>query len=69
MVTISTTFPVYFLQTEYFQDDIFKDTRLLWEPTMTSAEWLSGVNRIPATVSLRPNNMKLRKYYLAVRKR
>ena len=54
-------FIVNYFQSEYFQDDIFPDTRVLWEPCLTSAEWFSGLDTQPKLVSLRPDDMKPRK--------
>lgn len=43
---------------EFFQDDIFVDTRKP-EPSTTSSEWFSGVTREPSLISLRPEGMPL----------
>ena len=50
-------------QAEYFQDDLFPDTKVTWKAIMTSSEWFSGLNRLSKQVSLRPADMKLCKYY------
>ena len=34
--------PHYALQMEYFQDDVFPDTKVTWEPALTATEWFSG---------------------------
>ena len=47
---------------DYFQDDLFPDTKVTWEPMMTSAEWFMGVNRVPQRVSLKPDDMTPCKY-------
>lgn len=57
---------VYFFQTEYFQDDLFPDTRVTWEPALTADQWLAGQNTKPRTISLRPVGMKLREWLKAV---
>ena len=46
------------VQPEYFQDDLFPDTPVEGEPTMTSSEWFGGANTQPKRVSLRPADMK-----------
>ncbi|XP_021364093.1 coronin-7-like isoform X2 [Mizuhopecten yessoensis] len=52
------SFTVPRVKMEYFQDDLFPDTRVTWEPTMTSDEWLSGLNNHARTISLQPRGMK-----------
>ena len=54
------------LQTEFFQDDLFPDTAVAWEPAMTADQWLSGCNKAQRTISLRPEGMKLRTYLPSV---
>ena len=49
-------------QKEYFQDDIFPDTTVTWEPSVSAADWLNGGNTEQRKISLRPPGMKLRKY-------
>ncbi|XP_022327050.2 coronin-7-like [Crassostrea virginica] len=60
-LTQTTIEPVSFtvprVRLEYFQDDLFPDTRVTWKPTMTSKEWLAGTNKQPPTQSLRPKDM------------
>ncbi|KAK3780932.1 hypothetical protein RRG08_052087 [Elysia crispata] len=51
------TFTVPRVKMEFFQDDLYPPTRVTWKPTMTAAEWLSGLNRQPQTISLRPPDM------------
>lgn len=36
------SFTVPRVKTAYFQDDLFPPTKVLWESTMSSKEWLSG---------------------------
>ncbi|XP_033742691.1 coronin-7-like isoform X2 [Pecten maximus] len=52
------SFTVPRVKMEYFQDDLFPDTRVTWEPTMTSEEWLSGLNNQARTISIQPKGMK-----------
>ncbi|XP_060082621.1 coronin-7-like [Ylistrum balloti] len=52
------SFTVPRVKMEYFQDDLFPDTQVTWEPTMTSAEWISGLNNQPRTISVQPAGMK-----------
>ncbi|XP_028401542.1 coronin-7-like [Dendronephthya gigantea] len=47
------------VQKEYFQDDIFSDTTVTWEPAINAADWLSGGNKEQRKISLRPSGMKL----------
>ena len=49
-------------QKEYFQDDIFSDTTVTWEPAINAADWLDGGNKEQRKISLRPSDMKLRKF-------
>lgn len=60
-LTTSNVEPLSFrvprLRSELFQDDLFPDTRVTWEPTLSSEEWFSGVTRLPKFVSLRPPGM------------
>lgn len=59
-----SSFLFFFIQTEYFQDDIFPDTKVTYEPVMSSKEWLSGANTSAKTISLKPKDMKLCKLFL-----
>ena len=43
---------------QYFQDDIFPDTKVKDQPTMTANGWLNDGNAQQSRVSLRPSNMK-----------
>jgi coronin-7 len=52
------------MQIEYFQDDIFPDTKVTYEPVMSSREWLSGAITPAKTISLKPKDMKLCKFFL-----
>ncbi|XP_022100301.1 coronin-7-like [Acanthaster planci] len=53
------TFMVPRVKKEYFQDDIFPDTRVTWESVLTSQEWLDGKNGVQRRISLCPPDMKL----------
>lgn len=52
------SFTVPRVKMEYFQDDLFPDTSVTGEPTMTSEEWLAGVNNQAGKVGVRPRGMK-----------
>ena len=51
------------MQSNFFQDDLFPDTKVLWEPTLSGSEWLEGNDAVPATISLKPDDMEACKYY------
>ncbi|XP_076446220.1 coronin-7-like [Babylonia areolata] len=53
------SFTVPRVRTEFFQDDLYPDTRVTWEPALTAEQWLSGQDATPKYVSLRPAGMKL----------
>ena len=46
------------MQTEYFQDDVYPETRVTWEAALTSQEWLSGEDGVQSSLSLRPHDME-----------
>ena len=48
---------------DYFQDDIYPDTRVKWEAAVTAEEWFAGKNGTQNFISLRPEGMKLCKYF------
>ncbi|XP_064636401.1 coronin-7-like isoform X2 [Lineus longissimus] len=60
-LTNTTVEPLIFtvprVKKEYFQDDVFPDTKVLWEPTLTADEWFSGVDKEPRRISLKPEGM------------
>ncbi|KAF8795020.1 Coronin-7 like protein [Argiope bruennichi] len=60
-LTSSTIEPISFhvprLRSEYFQDDLFPPTRKNWEPSMTSSEWLSGINKPIEILDMKPSEM------------
>ena len=47
---------------EYFQDDIFPETRVTWEAVLTAEEWLAGRDGAQPTLSLKPVDMESREY-------
>lgn len=47
------------VQKEYFQDDIFPETTVTWEPSLTSDDWFNGQNKEQRKISLKPTDMKL----------
>ena len=49
---------VSFIQAEFFQDDLFPETRVTWQPTLTGEEWLDGVVKETPRISLQPTGMK-----------
>ena len=48
-LTNTTIEPISFtvprVKTEFFQSDIFPETRVLWTPVLTAQEWLQGSNK------------------------
>lgn len=44
-------------QTELFQDDLFRPTRVTWTATISAQEWFEGKNKKPARISLQPEGM------------
>ncbi|XP_015246707.1 PREDICTED: coronin-7-like isoform X2 [Cyprinodon variegatus] len=61
MLTKTTVEPVVFrvprVKKEFFQDDVFPDTAVWWEPALTAAAWLSGSNGQHKKLSLKPKDM------------
>lgn len=45
------------LQKEFFQDDVYTDTAVSWEPALTASAWLSGSNGQHRKISLKPKDM------------
>eukprot|EP00794_Sanderia_malayensis_P007608 gene7608-8448_t len=43
---------------QFFQDDLFPDTRVRWEPSVTCEQWLNGENVTVKRISLMPSDMK-----------
>ncbi|CAN8006476.1 unnamed protein product, partial [Ixodes hexagonus] len=60
-LTTSSVEPLSFrvprLRSELFQDDLFPDTKVTWQPVMTSADWFAGASHPSKLVSLRPVGM------------
>ncbi|KAK6173712.1 hypothetical protein SNE40_017118 [Patella caerulea] len=52
------TFTIPRVKKEYFQDDLFPDTKVTWEPVLTCSEWISGQDGVQRTMSLQPTDMK-----------
>uniref|UniRef100_T1IM85 Coronin n=1 Tax=Strigamia maritima TaxID=126957 RepID=T1IM85_STRMM len=52
------TFTVPRVKMDMFQNDLFPETRVLWEPTLTENEWLRGVNKEAKRLSLKPDGME-----------
>lgn len=50
------------IKIQYFQDDIFQNTRVTWKPTVTSEEWLDGKERHTEWISLQPADMRKCKF-------
>uniref|UniRef100_A0A8C0SLV6 Coronin n=1 Tax=Canis lupus familiaris TaxID=9615 RepID=A0A8C0SLV6_CANLF len=42
---------------EFFQDDVFPDTTVSWEPVLSAKAWLGGANGQPRLISLQPPGM------------
>lgn len=45
------------LQKEFFQDDVFPDTAVTWEPILSAKAWFEGANGQPRLLSLQPPGM------------
>lgn len=62
-LTNSSIEPVSFsvprVRKEFFQDDLYPDTQVTWEPVLTAQQWLSGQDAKPKYICLRPPGMKL----------
>lgn len=61
MLTKTTVEPVAFkvprVKKEFFQDDVYPDTTVCWEPALTAAAWLTGSNGQQKKMSLKPKDM------------
>nr|XP_046270726.1 coronin-7 isoform X1 [Scatophagus argus] len=61
MLTKTTIEPVAFrvprVKKEFFQDDLYTDTAVCWEPALTASAWLSGSNGQHKKISLKPKDM------------
>ncbi|XP_013771927.1 coronin-7-like [Limulus polyphemus] len=51
------SFTVPRLRSEYFQDDLFPDVRVTWEPTVSSHMWFDKKNGEQKWISLKPEGM------------
>nr|XP_033770813.1 coronin-7-like isoform X4 [Geotrypetes seraphini] len=45
------------VKNEYFQDDLFPETEVWWEPVLSATAWLTGSNGKHKWISLRPKDM------------
>lgn len=52
------SFTVPRVKSNFFQDDLFPDTKVLWEPVLSASEWLEGNDAVPPTICLKPENME-----------
>ncbi|XP_014784002.1 coronin-7 isoform X1 [Octopus bimaculoides] len=52
------SFKVPRVKSNFFQDDLFPDTKVLWEPALSGSDWLSGVDAEASRISLKPGNME-----------
>ncbi|XP_027141691.1 coronin-7 isoform X1 [Larimichthys crocea] len=50
-------FSVPRVKKEFFQDDLYIDTAVCWEPALTASAWLSGINGKHKKISLKPKDM------------
>ncbi|XP_053370623.1 coronin-7-like isoform X3 [Clarias gariepinus] len=50
-------FKVPRVKKEFFQDDVFPETAVWWESTLSAAAWLSGSDRQHHKISLQPKDM------------
>uniref|UniRef100_A0A3P8SBI7 Coronin n=1 Tax=Amphiprion percula TaxID=161767 RepID=A0A3P8SBI7_AMPPE len=61
MLTKTTIEPVAFrvprVKKEFFQDDVYSDTVVWWEPALTASSWLAGSNGQHNKMSLKPEDM------------
>ena len=48
------------LQKNFFQDDVFPQTRVKWQPSMSVDEWVGGANTPQERLDLRPSDMEPR---------
>lgn len=52
------SFTVPRVKMDVFQSDLFPETRVLWEPTVTKDEWLHGRDKEARRLSLKPKGMQ-----------
>lgn len=54
---LTTKVHVILLQKEFFQDDLFPETAVLWESALRAAAWLSGSDGQHRKISMQPKDM------------
>ncbi|XP_058813548.1 coronin-7 isoform X2 [Topomyia yanbarensis] len=52
------SFTVPRIKSELFQDDLFPPTRVLWEPSLSAADWFAGRDKPAPRISLQPEGME-----------
>jgi len=52
------SFTVPRIKSDLFQDDLFPPTKVTWKPTLTSAQWFQGMDKLPPRQSLKPHGME-----------
>ncbi|XP_029293414.1 coronin-7-like isoform X1 [Cottoperca gobio] len=61
LLTKTTIEPVAFkvprVKKEFFQDDVYTETAVCWEPALTASAWLSGSNGQHKKINLKPKDM------------
>ncbi|XP_061740819.1 coronin-7 isoform X3 [Nerophis ophidion] len=61
MLTKTSLEPVVFkvprVKKEFFQDDVYPDTSVCWEPALTASAWLGNIDAKHRKISLRPADM------------
>ena len=56
-------FTVPRVKNDYFQDDLFPPTRILWEASTSAGHWLAGGNVPAQRLDLKPSDMDTRKIF------
>lgn len=51
------SFTVPRVKSEFFQDDLFPDVRVTWEPALSGEKWLDDSNAVQEFISLKPPGM------------
>jgi len=51
------------VKNDYFQDDLFPPTRILWEASTSAGHWLAGGNVPAQRLDLKPSDMETRKIF------
>ncbi|ESO90597.1 hypothetical protein LOTGIDRAFT_163798 [Lottia gigantea] len=61
-LTKTTIEPIVFniprVKKEFFQDDLFPDTKVTWEPVLSCSDWLQGQDGHQRKISLKPDDME-----------